>query len=104
VGEREGDERTLFIPRDFELLHSRSQGGRLQGREIVKLFATTSPAQFDLLFHPGYRTPVRTGVAKSLNEFLQVTFGGGGCGAYRTGEEDWTTVERSFLLRARGRE
>lgn len=99
VGKREGDERTLFIPEDFELPHSRGGGGRLQGRETVKLFATTSPAHFDLLYHSGRRF---RGMARSLNDFLRVTFDAGGQGAYRTAEEDWTTVERSFLLRARG--
>lgn len=98
VGKREGDERTLFIPEGFEVLHNRSGGGRLQGRETVKLFATTSPAQFDVLYHPGLRF---RGVAKSLNDFLSLTFDEGGQGAYRTAEEDWTTVERSFLLRGR---
>ena len=41
-------------------------------------------------------------MARSLNDFLGVTFDAGGQGTYRTAEEDWTTVERRFLVRVRG--
>jgi hypothetical protein len=37
----------------------------------------------------------------SLADVLGATFGGGGYAALRGGGEDWTTVERTFLLRAR---
>lgn len=97
VGERKLP--PLFIPKDFELMQSRGKNGELAGRETLKLFVSTSPANFQILYNSGYR--FRTGVAKSLDEFLEATFGGGGQGAYRSAGEDWTTVERSFLLRSR---
>jgi hypothetical protein len=95
LGTRPGEELTLFIPEDFDLLPECS---RLAARETLKLFATTSPAEFRVLFEAGLRFR-KGGVDHSLDSVLAATFGGGGYKSLRSGGEDWTTVERSFLLR-----
>jgi hypothetical protein len=89
VGDRPGEEMKLFIPKDF---------GPREGRETLKLFASTAPADFSVMFQPGMRC---RGMGGSLADVLGATFGGGGYAALRCGGEDWTTVERTFLLRAR---
>ena len=76
------------------------------GRETLKLFASTKPANFETLFQSAVW---RGGPARSLNDALQLTFGGGqGQLAFRTAEtepkkERWATLERSFRVRRRGR-
>jgi hypothetical protein len=97
LGARPGDDLTLFLPEDFGLLPECS---RLAARETLKLFATTSPAEFRVLFEPGLHFR-EGGVDNSLDAILAATFGGGGYRSLRSGGEDWTTVERSFLLRER---
>lgn len=89
----------LFMPEDFPLLHRRGKDGRLEGWETLKLFASTSPADFHVLENNGYRFRG----SGSLREVLDAAFGGGEGLVYRafhTGE-DWTTLQQSFLLRAR---
>jgi hypothetical protein len=99
VGARPGEEMKLFIPKDFGQLRGPSRNGHpLEGRETLKLFASATPADFSVLFQPGMRF---RGVGKSLGDVLSATFGGGGYAAFRGAEEEWTTVERTFLLRAR---
>jgi hypothetical protein len=99
LGRRPGEELTLSIPEGFPLLRRVSEKGPVEGMETLKLFASTSEADFSVLFQPGFR--LRSGVAKGLGEVLAAVSGGGGYGAMRSGDEDWTTVERSFLLRVR---
>jgi len=99
LGRRPGEELTLSIPEGFPLLRRCYEQGLVEGRETLKLFASATPADFSVLFQPGFR--FRSAVARSLGEVLAVISGGGGYGAFRTGEEDWTTVEKSFLLRER---
>lgn len=103
VGERPGEEMKLFIPKDFGLLRGPAQNGRpLEGRETLKLFASATPADFSVLFQGELRfRGAHRGVGRSLGDVLGATFGGGGYATFRGGEEDWTTVERTFLLRAR---
>jgi hypothetical protein len=97
VGVRMGEDLQLFIPQDFHLLCRAPEGAPVEGRETLKLFATPSPADFNLLFMPPMRFPRAAGWA--LGDILNTTFHGG-YGNLRT-SEDWATFERSFRLRSR---
>lgn len=74
------------------------------GRETLKLFATTHPANFETLFQSAVW---RGGPARSLNDALQLAFGGGqGQLVFSTAESEpkkkrWATLERSFRVRRR---
>ena len=97
-GARPGEELKLFVPEDFDLL---PESSRLAARETVKLLATTSEAELRILFQPGLRFRQGFGAVQSLSDILAATFDGGGYRNLRSAGEDWTTVERSFLLRKR---
>lgn len=97
VGAREGEDLTLFIPADYRLLHRIPEAMPVEGRERLKLFATPSPANFEVLFLPPMRFP--RGAGWSLSDVLNTTFHGG-YGNLRSAE-DWATVDRTFLLRSR---
>jgi hypothetical protein len=97
VGRREGQELTLFIPKDYRLLHRIPEALPVEGQERLKLFATPSPANFEVLFLPGMRFP--RGAGWSLSDVLNTTFHGG-YGNLRTAEE-WAVIDRTFLLRSR---
>ena len=97
VGMREGEDLTLFIPKDYRLLHGTPEEMPVEGREGLKLFATPSPANFEVLFLPEMRFP--RGAGWSLSDVLNTTFHGG-YGNLRTAD-DWAMVDRTFLLRSR---
>lgn len=76
------------------------------GRETLKLFATTHPANFETLFQSAVW---RGGPARSLHDALRLAFGTGeGQLVFRTAESEpetkrWATLERSFRVRRRPR-
>ena len=102
-GSRNGDEIDLSISGEILQLWSKLERSSLEGREVMKLFATTHEADFSSLFKPGHR---RSGGSNSLDDVLAATFGGG----YRDARvrnqelrEDWITIERGYRLRAGAR-
>ena len=98
VGCRAGDDLQLFIPQDFHRLCRAPEGAPVEGRETLKLFATPSPADFNLLYQPPVRFAPRAG-GWALHDVLKTTLHGGD-NFLRTGE-DWVTLQRSFRLRSR---
>jgi hypothetical protein len=106
VGKREGEELILYIPEGFPLAGSTPGDEETEGKETLKIFVTTHPAEFFPLLQAAYRGAKEglPGPASSLSDLLSVTFGGGGYRDFRlrplTDEpEDWTALQRSFRLR-----
>lgn len=100
VGRRQGERLRLTMPPDFALLSGCGHCPALEGRETFKLFATTAPASFDVLFQPGFQFRAGT-AAQSLEEALSAIFCGERYGIFRSSKEDWMTLERTFRLRSR---
>lgn len=70
----------------------------LEGRETMKLFATTQPADFKVLLQSGY---LRDVAGDSLTDLLMDIVEGGGFREVkrRSPQDDWVTVQRSFRLK-----
>lgn len=99
VGSRGGEELEMSFPEvlltSWHLLGIPS----LEGRETMKLFATTQPADFKVLLQPGY---LRDAADGSLTDLLMdIMEGGFREVTQRTSEDDWTTVQRVFRLKPR---
>jgi hypothetical protein len=92
VGERDEDEIGLYIPDTF------ADAG---GTEVLKLFVTTSEADFTWLTQQGVRS---VGAARSPFELLfETAYTGAGTRDVRPlvipAQDEWATVERPFFLR-----
>lgn len=106
-GIRSGEELEMSMPE--ELLSSWRLFGLSspEGREMMKLFATTQPADFKVLLHPGYlRGKEGDALAKLVGDSLtsllvDIVEGGEREVKRRSPEDDWTTVQRSFRLKPR---
>jgi hypothetical protein len=106
VGTRSEEAMDLMVPPEFPFLPPASPADEV-GKETLKVIATTRPTDFYVLFQEGYRAgePAR-GSMSSLDRLLGITAGGPTREIRiqgRPGEEDWTTVERSFWLQPQRR-
>ncbi|HYO12596.1 MAG TPA: hypothetical protein VE685_05320, partial [Thermoanaerobaculia bacterium] len=96
VGDRPGEGLTLRFPEELSSSWHYLGARSLEGRETFKLFITTQPADFKVLLQPGY---LRTGRGSSLTELLTSLMEGGLREVQQgAGEDDWTTVQRSYRL------
>jgi hypothetical protein len=94
---RSGEEVEMCFPE--EILASWHLLGipSLEGRETMKLFATTQPADFRILLQPGY---LRSEAGDSLTSLLiDIVEGGRREVRQRSPEDDWVTVQRTFRLK-----
>lgn len=104
-GVREGEEIELFMPENFPYASDPDDGLQEGGLETLKLFATTSPADFRHLVQEGFRSLDRREGAASdspLDWLLSVTLTGHGTRDAKVTRlpprDEWTTVEKSFFL------
>jgi hypothetical protein len=110
IGMREGEELELYFPEDFPYLPDPTDKKPIGGTEIFKLFATTQKADFSCLLQDGFRdiSPERSeGTSTVLFNLLDLALTG-----HRTrdarqikvhSDQEWTTVERSFILQRKER-
>lgn len=105
---REGEEVSLFIPKEYPFDRTELEGEADEGIETLKIFATTHPTDFLPLFQPPYRgveRSAREGMTGSLNELIAANFEGVSyrefCRSQSDGPQDWIAIERSFRLRRR---
>lgn len=96
-GIRGGEELEMSFPEvllsSWHLLGTPS----LEGRETMKLFATTQPADFRVLLQSGY---LRSEAGDSLTSLLiDIVEGGHREVKQKSPEDDWVTVQRSFRLK-----
>lgn len=105
VGERVGEEIELYVPDNFPYVPDPQGPVSEGGMETFKLFATTQPADFSVLVQGGQRGALRGG-GLPLTQLLDMALTGQGTRDAKRNRlppnEEWTTVERSFLLRRRG--
>lgn len=106
VGIRPGTEIELYLPERFPYLPDLDPRAPVAGLETFKLIATTAEADFRPLLQEGFRGPVTQAHGGGAYAMLAGALGGGGLrsGDQRLGAvpgDDWTTVERSFVLRQR---
>jgi hypothetical protein len=104
VGVRTGDEIELYMPDDFPYTPDPADSTPTSGRETFKLFATTHEADFRPLIQGGYRNiQSQKGAGTPLGKLLELALTG--CGTRDASrnrvppDEEWTTLERSFILR-----
>jgi hypothetical protein len=103
IGTRPGERGlTLRMPREFPFADSPG-AGLLEGIETIKLFVTAEAADFSFLSQEGVRKTTRPG--SPLLALWQTAMAGGAVRdievSLPVGNEDWTTVTRSFVLRRR---
>ncbi len=108
---RDGDEIALYLPENFPFVPALDGAEPDSGLEVLKLFATTHEADFSGLVQAGVRSADLGGLAgldSPLGRLLDLALAGGS-GVTRDlvrtrppAGEEWTTVERPFLLRRRG--
>jgi len=108
TGIRQGDEIELYMPDNFPYVPDPEDEAPTGGTEVFKLFATTHEADFSLLVQDGYRAiGLRTarGAGSPLSQLLDMALTGQGTRDVRRNrvplDQEWTTVQRSFLLRKR---
>jgi hypothetical protein len=89
----------MTFPAVYPFVDSTDRAGELDAIETVKLFVTEQPTDFSAFEQDG----VRTGRALSppLAGLPPRAFGGRSTSGATRGDEDWTTVSRSFVLRRR---
>jgi hypothetical protein len=98
IGEREEDALVLWMPATFQ---------REEGTETFKLFATVQEADFSWLQQEGVRSiegiEARTGFGTPFGGLFDMAYSGVGTRDARPvripEDEEWTTVERRFILR-----
>jgi hypothetical protein len=108
VGIREGDELELYLPDGFSEVPDPKDGEPRGGTETFKLYATTHEADFSHLTQEGYRDIAKRKAAKGfdtrLGQLLNMALTGYGSRNVRRNrlppDQEWTTVMRSFTLRA----
>lgn len=94
IGKRRNDEIELFLPEGFR---------GTWGTEYVKLFATTTEADFSSLTQEGVRRNAGNSGSHPLADLLRKTLTGyGHRDARRIRTSDWTTLTRQFVLRRLG--
>jgi hypothetical protein len=106
LGTQPGREIELYIPDEFPFLAA-GPGEDVEGLETIKVLFTTHPADLQPLFQTSFREGRGGRPADSLSDLLATSLSGGGyCAAKDAklrsqldGPEDWTTVERSFVVR-----
>lgn len=104
IGGQPEDMLELELPPHFPTFWDPGQPTPTEGHETLKLFATTHPTDFRLLIQPGFRSPRHIPGADTplVQLFQQARSGIGFREVYRTQippHEEWTTVERSFVIR-----
>jgi hypothetical protein len=104
IGTREDAAFELTFPDDYPFTVG-DPGAPLEAVETVKLFVTTTEADFRFLEQDGTRS-AGTRAASALQLLWQSAAGGGGTRdiarrRMSVGLEDWTTVMRPFVLRRR---
>jgi hypothetical protein len=103
IGTRPGERGfTLSLPKEFPYADNPA-AGPIEGTETVKLFLTAAEADFSFLSQKGVRkttvpgspllTLWRTAMAGGAMRDIEVSL--------PVGDEDWTTVTRSFVVRRR---
>jgi hypothetical protein len=108
VGVRAGDELDLFLPDGFSIVPDPAEGEPQGDTETFKLFATTHEADFSLLVDAeGFRDiglERGEGADSPLGQLLDMALTGQGFRNVRRNRrppaEEWTTVKRTFFLRA----
>ncbi|MEA2723553.1 MAG: hypothetical protein QOH59_1324, partial [Gemmatimonadales bacterium] len=103
IGTRPGERGfKLKMPVEFPYGEDRL-GGAVEGTETLKLFVTANPADFSFLSQQGVRSA--TGHESPLMALWRTAMSGGATRDIETtlpvGDEDWTTVVRSFVVRRR---
>jgi hypothetical protein len=108
VGVREGDELELYFPDGFGTTHDPADTSPRSGVETLKLFASTKEVDFSMLAQEGYRSLGSyrgEGTDSPLGQLLDMALTGQGTRNIRRNkrppEEEWTTENRTFVLRAR---
>lgn len=103
VGEKRGQEIELYLPESFPFVRYDGLQPASEGTETFKVFVTTREADFSALFQTGHRAA--GGHQSPLEQLLRLGLTGRG---YRDArpvqaplDEEWTTAQRSFTLRAR---
>ncbi|MCX6033044.1 MAG: caspase family protein [Chloroflexi bacterium] len=106
TGLREGDEIELYLPDNFPYVPDPTDASTAGGTETFKLIAATQPIDLSLLSQESYRGITREStktVVSPLNQLLDMALTGYGTRDARRNQlppdEEWTTVERSFILR-----
>src|SRR5262249_55553300 len=82
----------------FEGAAGGRQGQGVEGLETIKLFVTERPADFSFVAQPG----ARSRQVSPLSLLLQSVFHGSAARSLSrspVGEEDWTTIARTFVVR-----
>jgi hypothetical protein len=105
IGTRLGQELPLTMPWDFPFA---DPGSPASGLEFIKLFATTEPVDFGLLFQDSYRKHEKflpgvddNPLGRLLSQAMWGTVYRGKQSSQAAVPQDWTTVTRSFVLRRR---
>ncbi|MCU0650370.1 MAG: caspase family protein, partial [Gemmatimonadaceae bacterium] len=93
---------TVTWPKGFPFVQTVDHANEVECLETVKLFITEQPADFSVLQQP----PVRSGEVKqrsALSDLLHSAFQGRRTRGVAMGpaQEDWTTVQRTFVVRRR---
>ncbi|MUG92858.1 hypothetical protein F7734_10510 [Scytonema sp. UIC 10036] len=106
IGLRQGEEIKLYVPETFPYVPFPHNGSPAGGVETFKLFATTYPTDFSWLLQEGVRMVLgeqQPNQNKPLEQLLSMALTGNGNREVRRNnipaDEEWTTVEISFLLR-----
>ncbi len=94
----------LYMPKEFPYAENPYSTAPAQGTETVKLFVTTEPADFGFLAQEGMRSAAGPGSAFEM--LMQSALGGTasrdiGVATPIGKEDDWTTVQKPFALRAK---
>jgi Caspase domain len=105
IGIRQGEQIELYVPETFPYVQS-PNNTLVGGVETFKLFATTYPTDFSYLLHQSVRTGFgeqQPNLNKPLEQLLSMALTGNGNREARVitlpPDEEWTTVQSSFLLR-----
>lgn len=105
IGTRLGQELPLTMPWDFPF---EDPGSPASGLEFIKLFATTEPVDFGLLFQDSYRKHKEflpgiddNPLGRLLSQAMWGTAYRGDRSSQVAVPQDWTTVTRSFVLHRR---
>ncbi len=108
IGIRQGEQIELYVPPTFPYVSSPNNASLVEGVETFKLFATTYPTDFSWLLHEGMRMGFgehQPNLNKPLEQLLGIALTGNGNREARVialpPDEEWTTVQSSFLLRRR---
>jgi hypothetical protein len=104
IGTRPGERGfTLRMPKEFPYVEG-VDGGAVEGTEALKLFVTKGEADFGFLAQQGVRSASQQGTSP-LARLWQMAAAGSTVRdievSVPVGDEDWTTVTKSFVLRRR---